>query len=146
MSITKLSSTEYYQIETLWLELNLLHGELSSEFKEHFATATFEKRIESLLDKDSLVIFAASNDEDLIGYCIASINNEKGEIDSLYVKPSYRGKNQGKKLVQKSLNWLQEKQCANIDIQVAQGNEEVLSFYEQFGFKKRFHVLQIRNT
>ena len=98
MSITKLSSTEYYQIETLWLELNLLHGELSSEFKDHFATVTFEKRIESLLEKDSSVIFAASNDEDLIGYCIASINNEKGEIDSLYVKPSYRGKNQGKKI------------------------------------------------
>jgi len=146
MSIARLSSNEYYQIETLWLELNSLHGELSPDFKEHFSRATFEQRIESLIEKDNLVIFAASKDENLIGYCIASIDNGKGEIDSLYVKPSYRGKSQGKKLVEKSLNWLKDKECENIDIQVAQGNEKVLSFYEQFGFKKRFHVLQIKNT
>ncbi len=145
MSIVELSSNQLNEIESLWVELNSLHGELSVDFKNHFALATFSKRIEKLNVKDELVVFSSKIDGEAIGYCIASIENGRGELDSLYVKPNHRGRNIGKDLVTSAMTWFEKQNCAEIDIQVAQGNEAVLSFYEKFGFKKRFHVLQIKN-
>ncbi len=125
--------------------MNSFHRELSEDFKDHFALATFSKRIEKLGIKDELVVFASKIDSEFIGYCIASIQGGRGELDSLFVKEHYRGGNIGKDLVTSAMSWFEKQSCSEIDIQVAQGNEAVLPFYEQFGFKKRFHVLRLKN-
>ena len=134
------------EIEPLWKELNFLHYEKSSHFKDHFASFTFEERRNKLLHMERIVIFAAKTDAKLVGYCVASINGKRGEIDSLYLKNEYHGKNIGRQLTEKAMNWLNAHNCSEINVYVAQGNEVALPFYEQFGFKKRFHVLQIKNS
>ncbi|MDG5816238.1 GNAT family N-acetyltransferase [Chitinispirillales bacterium ANBcel5] len=91
----------------------------------------------------ALALFAALNESEIIGYCIASADKNKGEIDSLYIKEQFRNHGLGAKLMSTALSWLRELPLSSIQVYVAEGNEEALGFYRKFGFKDRFHVLQL---
>ena len=132
------------EIEPLWRELNIHHYERSTHFKEHFLSLTFAERLKQLRMKDQFKIFAAREDAEFVGYCIASLDCGCGEIDSLYIKPRFRGASVGMSLMTSALSWLSGSNCRHITVSVAEGNEKAIPFYETLGFKKRFHVLQIK--
>ena len=145
MEIVEIEKSEVMKIKGLWNQLNALHWEKSSHFKSHFESFTFKKRIERLFAKKNVAIFAAQiNSDEPVGYCMATENEGVGEIDSIFVKDEFRGNGFGKKLTQKAITWLDRFHCHEINVRVAEGNESVLLFYEQFGFKERFRVLQIQ--
>lgn len=145
MDIIEIPKDRIYEIEQLWCELNAHHHKNSKNFKGHFASFTFSERLKKLNAIDELVIFAAQIDSDLVGYCIASFSNDVGEIDSLYIKPKFQGALLGQKLTEAALSWLSRFDCSHINVAVAEGNEKAIPFYEKFGFKERFHILQIKN-
>jgi len=95
---------------------------------------------------ENLVVFAAKVNSELVGYCIASSTNGVGEVDSLYINPRFQGASLGLQLTEAALSWLRELGCSQISVAVSVGNEEAIPFYGKFGFKKRFHVLQIKNS
>ena len=142
IKIQELHRDNLPQIKPLWQELNAHHGARTTHFKNHFATFTFEQRIEKLLSKDNLIIYLAQDNEVSIGYCIATAAQDQGEIDSLYIQQSYRGQKIGEQLMTKALDWLNAQGCKEIRIYIAAGNESVLDFYRQFGFAERFVVMQ----
>jgi len=142
MDIIELDRKRLQDVKGLWEELNSHHGRLSSNFKEHFDSFTFEDRIKKLTDSAHLSIFVATHDGSYIGYCIVTADKDKGEIDSIYIQPTYQGQGIGERLMQKALDWFNERECSELMIYVAEGNESVLEFYEKFGFRKRFVVLQ----
>ena len=146
MEIIEIPKDRIYEIEPLWRELNKHHLERSKNFKNHFSSFTFAERSKKLHAMEKLAIFAAKENSELVGYCIASSNNGSGEIDSLYLMPQFRGTSNGMLLIESALSWLSGLDCKEISVSVAEGNEEAVTFYEKFGFKKRFHVLQIRNS
>lgn len=146
MEILEIPKDRIDEIEPLWRELNSHHHERSKNFKGHFSSFTFAERAKKLLEMDKLGIFAARENSELVGYCIASSNNGAGEIDSLYIKPQFRGESVGMLLTTSAMSWLSGIDCNQISIYVAEGNEEAIPFYEKFGFKKRFDVLQIKNA
>jgi diamine N-acetyltransferase len=142
MEIIEKDKSQLQDIKSLWEELNSYHGQLSTNFKDHFNSFTFENRISKLIDKEHLSLFVAFDRTISIGYCIATADKERGEIDSIYIKNGYRGQKVGYKLMFKALEWLNKLNLNEIDIFVAEGNEQVFGFYEKFGFKNRFTVLQ----
>ncbi len=144
MKITEIDKNNIHKIKDLWEELNAHHCEKSSHFKFHFESFSFEKRIEGLLDKEHLVIYAVEIKSSLVGYCIATVNGRNGEIDSLYIKKEYRGDGLGNKLTEKALAWIDKLGCNEVKVYIAEGNESSLPFYERFGFRERFRVLQIK--
>jgi len=146
MEILEIPKERIDEIEPLWRELNLHHHERSKNFKDHFSSFTFEERSKKLLSNDKLTVFAAMKNSELVGYCIVSSNNGVGEIDSLYIRPQFRGASIGMLLTEAAMSWLDKLNCHQISVFVAEGNEESIPFYEKFGFKKRFHVLQIKNS
>jgi diamine N-acetyltransferase len=146
MEIIEKDRKHLIEIKPLWEELNNYHGQLSTNFKEHFNSFTFEKRINKLINKENISVFIASDSGTYIGYCIVTAEKNRGEIDSIYIKTNYRGQRIGYKLMQKALERLNKLNLNEIDIYVAEGNEQVFSFYEKFGFKNRFTVLQKRNA
>jgi ribosomal protein S18 acetylase RimI-like enzyme len=76
-----------------------------------------------------------SNHEDAIGFCITSLSSDRiGEVEALYVVDKYQGNNLGTKLLQNSLQWLEENNALEQKLIVAAGNEQVFSFYEKFDF------------
>jgi ribosomal protein S18 acetylase RimI-like enzyme len=126
----------------LWKELNSYHYEISTHFKKHFEIFTFEQRIRELMKKDKLRIFVAESEDKYVGYCIVTVNNSQGEVDSIYIQAEYRNKKLGEQLMNKALEWFKAHQCNEIIIYIAEGNESVLPFYRKFDFFERFVVMQ----
>lgn len=58
------------------------------------------------------------------------------------MEENYRGTGIGKKLMEMSLEWLDQNGIDDIFIIVAAGNENALNFYNEFGFKPRAYKLK----
>jgi ribosomal protein S18 acetylase RimI-like enzyme len=133
-------------IEELWIELHQVHFEKSLDFKHRYKNFTFYERKQSLLScasKGELFIAVAYDGGRKIGYCVSSLADNTGEIDSIYVKPDYRKLHIGSTLMEKSLDWFNSFDVTTVTIKVAAGNEEAFGFYSKYGFKPIFTELQI---
>ncbi|MBP1730487.1 MAG: acetyltransferase family [Deltaproteobacteria bacterium] len=146
MEIIELDRSRLPEIEALWKELNAHHAQRSSNFKQYFDTLTFQDRIKQLLYKEDLSLFVGSDAGVCVGYCIVTAERNKGEVDSIYVRASHRGQRIGHELMSRAMEWLRTKECTEIVIYVAEGNEQALSFYEKYGFSRRFTVMGKRKT
>lgn len=141
MGIVELDRSRLPEIEGLWHELNAHHASLSSNFRQHFDTLTFQDRIRHLLRKEHLSLFVSTDAGLPVGYCVVSADHSKGEIDSIYVKAAYRRKGIGHQLMIRAMERLRMHGCTETAIYVAEGNEQVLGFYEKYGFGKRYTVM-----
>lgn len=135
-------------IQSLWEKLNLVHLEKSVYFKIKYENFTFNKRIESINKKAQKGIIKLDMllDKDMgsyVGYCLSSIEDNLGEIESIYIENKYRKLGLGVKLMTSALKWFEEHEVTNISIGVAYGNDEALPFYKSFGFNIASYVLKI---
>ncbi len=134
------------EIKELWEELNYLHFEKSLHFKQHYIAFTFQSRKETLINTaaSGKLFIAIAYDKDIkIGYCVSSVVNKIGEIDSIFIKPNYRKEHVGNALMEASINWIKASNVKKIIVKVSVGNEEVYGFYSKYGFKPRLTELQI---
>lgn len=135
------------KIKPLWEKLNSRHLEMSKNFKQHYKEQTFEKRCVKFYDmpENCLRIEAAYDaDSVIVGYCICSIENGKGELDSIYVETQCRKQQLGAYLARQGIEWMRQNGCSVICVEVADGNESVFPFYESLGFAARKTVLQLK--
>jgi ribosomal protein S18 acetylase RimI-like enzyme len=142
LKIMAINRDEIESIKTLWESLNAYHLLKSKYFKGHFSEFTFEKRMEDLNKRDHLIAYVAEDENESIGYCIASVDGPVGEIDSLFIKAERRGQGVGDEMMTLALKWLEEQNCETIRVSIAEGNESVLDFYRRFGFAERLIVMQ----
>lgn len=142
MKITNLDKKDISQIRPLWERLNNLHEKLSTHFKRHFTSFTFEERFKQIENKDSSSVFVAKENSNILGYCIVSVQNKIGEIDSIYIDPQYRNKKVGENLMAAAESWLQSKDITTIQVSVAEGNESVFGFYNKKGYQQRYTMLE----
>ena len=142
MEIIKIENQNVDQVKPLWEELNRHHCQHSTHFKAHFESFTFEDRIIQLESKDAVAVFVAEEQSELIGYCMASIEKDSGEIDSLFVKPIHRHQKVGARLIQSAESWLKALGAARLFVCVAEGNEPAFGFYHQHGYYPRYTVLE----
>lgn len=134
-------------IQPLWEKLNLVHLDKSVYFKNKYEKFTFNQRIESINKKAQMGIIKLDvlldkETEDYVGYCLSSIEDNFGEIESIYIESKYRKLGLGGKLMTSALKWFEEHEVANISIGVAYGNDEALPFYKSFGFNIASYVLK----
>ncbi|HAG08945.1 MAG TPA: GNAT family N-acetyltransferase [Desulfotomaculum sp.] len=129
-------------IKPLWENLNAHHLSRSTYFKDHFSTLTFEKRMDDLSKRGRFIGFIVEDNDQNLGYCIATVDGPIGEIDSIFVDEPHRGKGVGEKLMSLALEWLEGQKCETVRVSIAEGNENVLGFYRRFGFAERFIVMQ----
>ena len=134
--------SDIYSVKPLWEELTIDHKSKSEHFEDSYDINNFENRIGHVILKGKVNTLVAYDDNVMIGYCISSINNKfAGEIDSIYIKPEYRGIHIGSTLIEKSLKWLKDGNVKSIKIEAICGNERVLKLYESFGFRIKTYTL-----
>jgi ribosomal protein S18 acetylase RimI-like enzyme len=118
----------------------------SQFFKEYYRTLSFEERAEKFTAAaaDDILIEGIFPDgcDRPVGYCVSTVEEGRGEIDSLYLEEPYRDNGYGKQLVERGLHWLRSKGCTTIRVAVAAGHESVFGFYEKLGFYPKMTVLQ----
>lgn len=142
MEIIELQVQEIGAIQQLWERLNATHYENSTWWKDHFKGQTFNKRMKGLIQLDKCAVFAAKDQADLVAYCIVSIKQSIGEIDSIFVNDEIRQTGVGQMLLQKAMNWVKGHGIEQIKVGIAEGNESVLTFYAKMGFQKHMTVLK----
>ncbi len=133
-------------IKPLWEQLNALHCEKSVNFKKRFETYEFEKRMEGIIQKAErgiikLDILFDDEKNKYAGYCLSSIEDCKGEIESIFIEKEYRKSGQGGKLMESALRWFNDKNIYDIKINVVYNNSDALPFYERYGFKISNYIL-----
>ena len=148
LRIETIKLDQIYLIKNLWKQLNNFHLQNSKFFKEHFKTYTFEDKCKDFPEKTSneILINVIYDNKKTVGYCISTISNRAGEIDSLFIAEEYRKYGYGKIIVEKSIRWFELNNCEKIHLSVAEGNESVFGFYEKFGFYPRFTYLTQRKS
>lgn len=70
-----------------------------------------------------------------IGYCLSSIEDNLGEIESIFIEDNCRRFKPGDKLMKNALKWFESNSITNIEISVVYANDEVLYFYKRHGFR-----------
>lgn len=141
-----LKKVELGKLKHLWQLLNELHLQDSPHFKEHYRNFTFEARCEvfSQIEEKDLRIEIIEDNEDICGYCISTIKQTTGEIDSLFIEEKYRMYGYGQLLMENSTAWLKERKCKKIIVGVAAGHESVFGFYQKLGFYPQMTYLQLK--
>ncbi|CEA13498.1 MULTISPECIES: GNAT family N-acetyltransferase [Methanobacterium] len=148
MIIVETDASNLNLVQPLWEKLNQHHLKQESNFKEHYAHFTFQKRVEVLLEKSregDMHIGLVKNKKSGIpvAYCITTINPDKeGEIDSIYVAENCRGQGWGDELMKRSLKWMKGKGVTKKSVRVSFGNQETVPFYERYGFCRRSVTLE----
>jgi len=141
--IFDISYDEVEVIKNLWEKNRQYHENTSEYFKESYRFISFEERVKAF-ENQIIKITVAKSDDGYIGYCISTIIDGKGEIDSLHVEEHNRGNGIGKKLVIKHMEWLKENNCKVIGVTVSQENETTIEFYKKLGFYPNTLYMQQR--
>jgi diamine N-acetyltransferase len=139
----KTDEKELDRIKDLWNKLRLQHQIKSSYFSKDYETIVFEDRKEQLLKKSEkwvLKVDLAFDNDNLVGYCVSSVSNDKGEIDSIFIEKKYRSVGIGDKLMKRALTWMNKMGVKNKRIQISVGNEDTIEFYSRYGFYPK-HIL-----
>lgn len=123
-------------IKDLWEKNRKYHENSSEHFKELYQFISFDDRIKvfSVFNEETMKITVAKKNDEYIGYCISTITEGKGELESLHVNETNRGSGIGKQLVIKHLEWMNKKNCKAIGVTVSQENESSIGFYKELGF------------
>jgi len=122
-------------VQPLWEKTRDYHRDISVHFASKFASQTFGKRKADLLKKsrqDKIHVSLAKDNDVLIGYCVSTIDDDMGEIDSVYVEPSYRGQGIARHMVRAAVGWMNDNGVRSKTLRVAVGNEGVIDFYRSF--------------
>jgi ribosomal protein S18 acetylase RimI-like enzyme len=141
---------ELDSIKELWEKLNLHHQSRTKYFFQDYENIVFEDRKEELIKKSGkgalrIDLAIDSNSELVIGYCISSISNGKGEIDSIYVEEKFRSKGIGDNLMKNSLRWMDEEGVETREVQLLAGNDDAIQFYSHYGFHPKHILLKQKN-
>lgn len=143
-----LEKREINRLAPLWEKLREHHRVRSKYFVHHYNEMTWMKRKTGLLEKTAtgyLHLDAAINQETmmLVGYCICTINGSgQGEIESIFVESKYRKSGIGDVLMTRALSWMDGMNVDRRILGVGAGNEEVLPFYQRYGFFPRTIILE----
>ncbi|WP_088226171.1 GNAT family N-acetyltransferase [Desulfosporosinus sp. FKB] len=137
------------KVGLLWKKLNIHHYTISTHFRDSMALMTFDQRKASWLSRTEtgqlrIDIAVLREPEEPIGYCVTTIDNDIGEIESLFVDEAYRKMGLGTVLLERALNWLEQNSIPKKRLNVAVGNEQVLNFYRRFEFHPRAIILEQR--
>lgn len=147
MNIETVHVIEISRIEPLWQELIWVLAEKTTTFQTEFRNKEFLKRIAPYLEKitEGYYLINVVVDPDSgkdIGYCFSSITKNKiGEIDSLYVNPNYQGLQIGAMLMERAITFFDEHHTVKDIVQVSEGNEDVMSFYQKYNFTTRYYQM-----
>lgn len=134
-------------VKPLWKKLNEHHKINSNYFEHRFSNLKFEDRKNKFINDNNVDIkvdLIKDMDRDLyIGYCVSTISKDLvGEIDSLFIDVEYRKYSFGDQLMNRALEWLNNKQVKTKRIVVAEGNEIALDFYKKYNFYKKSIILE----
>ena len=131
-----------------------LHSEIRPDLFQNGSSKYTVESLEKLLDDSTRLTFVAVDEQDsVMGYifCIlidhtldsARCSNKELYIDDLCVDAQYRREGIGDALFKKAVSTAKELDCHNVTLNVWEGNDSALRFYEKHGMKIQKREMEI---
>lgn len=94
--------------------------------------------LQRLLEYYSETFFVATNEGDeLLGYCVCSIDGRAAHLISIAVHRSYRRMGVATALLDRLVEHLKERSVEEMWLEVSVNNEEAVALYCKWGFEKQ---------
>lgn len=126
-------------------ELADYHNAVAASFAGMYPIIAVDEQLGHMakeMEKDTVMVEAAVEGGEIVGFCMASHEAGYGEVDFLYLRERCRGEGAGKRLVEGALAFFRENGVRTIDVRVVTGNP-AKEFYENLGFRLRSEVLTL---
>lgn len=142
MKIRKSSKQDVREIDKIYVQGGIQEGklqfpkvpvkEMQKDFDKHkkTRTASFIKQMRS--QKHHWIV---AEEGGIIGIGHASIHNDEGEIEKVYVKKSEQGKGIGKQITKELISWLKKQGAKYIESRIFWNNTPSRKMHEKLGFK-----------
>lgn len=125
-------------------QVDMVHNVIRPDLFKPNTTKYDERELEDLLDDNSKPVFVY-DDEKVLGHAFCMITEVKDDkllhdiktlyIDDICVDEKARGKHVGTSLYKYVRDYAKSVGCKNITLNVWEGNDPALSFYENMGMK-----------
>ncbi len=151
VEIRRATSRDIGGILPIWGELADFHSALDPAFQP---APQWEREygayLRALLARDDALAVVAREGEQIVGYAVGRIttmppffaHRHRGYIHDVYVRPPYRRRGIGRRLVEELLTWLRRRGVTLVELSVAAGNE-ALPFWERLGFRVYMHQMKL---
>ncbi len=93
-------------LKDLWNQNAEYHRLTSEYFRSNSCKTLFQDRVEAWKKCDEIKITKIENENIVIGYCITSINNKYGNIESIFINKNMRRKGIGMKIIREHIEWM----------------------------------------
>ena len=150
--IRRASKEDIHRIIELLHQVNMVHHKIRPDLFKPHTTKYSEQELEAMLDDDSKPIFVC-DDGMVLGYAFCQISEVRNDqlledaktlyIDDICVDENARGNHVGKALYEYVRNYAQSVGCHNITLNVWEGNEPALHFYENMGMHVQKQTMEI---
>lgn len=122
------------------------HNSISSPFAGIYPTLSIDGTLahmaEQLRAGDGLLC-AVYEENRVVGCMYASVQEQVGTLECLYLDESMRGKGYGDMLMQEALGFFRRHKVSIADIRVLEGNP-AQAFYKKYGFMPRTRILSLQ--
>ena len=150
--IRKANKGDIKRIIELLHQVNMVHHVIRPDLFKPNTTKYNEQELESLLNDVSKPIFVL-DDGEVQGYAFCQITEVKDDqllediktlyIDDICVDEKARGKHVGKALYEYVRDYARSIGCDNITLNVWEGNDPALRFYQSMGMQVRKTTMEI---
>ena len=147
--IRKASKEDIPRIIELLHQVNMVHHKLRPDLFKPYTTKYNEQELALMINDDSKPIFVYL-DGNILGYAFCQIKDDQllEDIKTLYVDDicvdeKARGKHVGKALYEFVRDYARSIGCNNITLNVWEGNEPALRFYENMGMNVQKTTMEI---
>lgn len=150
--IRKASFKDIPRIIELLHQVNMVHHKLRPDLFKPYTTKYNEQELEAMLDDAGKPIFVY-DDGMVQGYAFCQITEVKDDqllednkmlyIDDICVDEAARGRHVGKALYEYVRDYARSIGCNNITLNVWEGNEPALRFYQNMGMQVRKTTMEI---
>lgn len=123
--IRNYQSSDYQEIQTLWIETGLSRPERNDSLK------TIEETIEN---GGCLILLIEKESKKIIGTSWISNDKRRLYLHHFAIKPEFQGKGLSKPLLKESLEFA-KKMNMQIKLEVHKNNKKAIQLYQNYGFK-----------
>ena len=154
MDIRRAGKEDIPGLIRLLLQVGQVHHGIRPDIFRSGAVKYTREELEILLADETKPVFAAVEGDALLGYCFCQVERYAGStvltdrtelyIDDLCVEEACRGQGVAKALYRHVLDYAGGLGCSFVPLNVWQGNDGALKFYEKMGLTPRKTCLEVK--
>jgi ribosomal protein S18 acetylase RimI-like enzyme len=154
MTIYRANSSHIPGLIQLLYQVGDVHHRIRPDLFRSGAIKYTETDLEALLAEESSPVFVAEEDGSVLGYCFCQLREYRGStvltdrkeiyIDDLCVEEACRGRGIARALYGYVTDWAKEIGCTYVTLNVWQGNDNAMKFYEKMGMRQRSITMETK--